>query len=120
MPTNLNEQAWRHDINVIGGFLEAQGIAKTSPVDLAWARIKDQILRYAMEADRDKKAPARRNCCYIPDVRNDAGCQALAEWEIWDDLDRDPYNSTDSCSAHLGMMLGPSQAYRVLPIHREP
>jgi hypothetical protein len=49
-------------------------------------------------------------CCFIP-------CTGEAEWEIWDEQERDPYvANTQACTAHVGELLGPSAAYRVVPL----
>lgn len=50
-----------------------------------------------------------RKCCVIT-------CDALAEWQIWAEDMRDPYNYTDGCTAHIGELLDDSPAFRVTPI----
>lgn len=48
----------------------------------------------------------RRYCCHI-------GCNQPAEWEIYGDH---PYNGTDACTAHVGILLDDSVRFTVLPI----
>ncbi len=57
----------------------------------------------------------QRLCCYILDQNDlDSGCRNPAIYEIWDGLTPDDF--TDSCAAHLEVMLSDQSHFHIYRI----
>lgn len=60
-----------------------------------------------------------RQCCYV-DQTTLVQCEALAEWEIYADSPSDPiFNSTDSCTAHVGELLSDAKKHYIYHLTSE-
>ena len=86
--------------------------------DLIYNAVKVAVVKLSIEEcrmDRMTEEIKARECCFIPDQSKlDAGCQRLAEYQIWTGYTPDDY--TESCAEHLEEMLDDSSRFEIVRI----